>query len=115
VREIAQDAGFESFAVYSIEMAVDEACSNIIEHAYGGEGKGDIRCTCSVTEEEFKVVIKDWGKPFDLTSVPPPNLSKNLEERQAHGLGLHFIRKWMDEVNFINQGAENVLTMVKRK
>ncbi len=115
MRKIAQDAGFESFAVYSIEMAVDEACSNIIEHAYEGEGKGDIRCTCSVTEDTLKVIIKDRGKPFDLSSVPPPNLSDDLEERQAHGLGLHFIRKWMDEVDFLSKDAENTLTMVKHK
>ena len=115
VRKIAQDAGFESFAVYSIEMAVDEACSNIIEHAYEGEGKGDIRCTCSVTEEAMQVTIKDRGKPFDPSRVPPPNLSKNIDDRQAHGLGLHFIRKWMDEVQFLSKGAENILTMVKRK
>ncbi len=115
VRQIAQDAGFESFAVYSIEMAVDEACSNIIEHAYGGEGKGDIHCTCSVTEEDFKIIIKDQGKAFDPSKIPPPNLSKNLDERQAHGLGLHFIRKWMDEVQFLSNGPENILTMVKHK
>ncbi len=115
VREIAQEAGFESFAVYSIEMAVDEACTNIIEHAYEGEGKGNIRCTCLVDEDEFKVVITDQGKAFDPSSIPPPNLSKNLEERQAHGLGLHFIRKWMDEVHFLSQGADNILTMIKRK
>ncbi len=115
VRKIAQDAGFESFAVYSIEMAVDEACSNIIEHAYEGEGKGDIRCTCSVTEDALKVVIRDRGKPFDPSRVPPPNLSDDLDERQAHGLGLHFIRKWMDEVDFLSKGAENTLTMVKHK
>ncbi len=115
VRKIAQDAGFESFAVYSIEMAVDEACSNVIEHAYGGEGIGDIRCTCSVTEEDFQVTIRDRGTPFDPSSVPQPNLSNNLDERQAHGLGLHFIRKWMDHVEFLSDGPENVLTMVKHK
>lgn len=115
VRKIAQDAGFENFAVYSIEMAVDEACSNIIEHAYEGEGKGDIRCTCSVTEKNIKVVIRDRGKPFDPSKIPPPNLSKNLDERQAHGLGMHFIRKWMDEVQFLSEGPENILTMVKHK
>ncbi len=115
MRKIAQDAGFESFAVYSIEMAVDEACSNIIEHAYEGEGKGNIRCTCAVTEEALKVTIRDRGKPFDPSQIPPPNLSKNIDDRQAHGLGLHFIRKWMDEVQFRSRGAENILTMVKHK
>lgn len=115
VRIVAQDAGFEKFAVYSIEMAVDEACSNIIEHAYGGENKGEIRCKCLVSENSLTIELCDRGKSFDLYAVPPPNLSDNLEEREAHGLGLYFIRQWMDEVHFITKGVENVLTMVKHR
>jgi serine/threonine-protein kinase RsbW len=115
VRTVAKDAGFEKFAVYSIEMAVDEACSNIIEHAYGGEGQGEIRCTCSVNEHSLTIVLQDRGKFFDPTQVPPPNLSDNLEEREAHGLGLYFIRQWMDEVDFRSTGKENILTMTKRR
>jgi serine/threonine-protein kinase RsbW len=115
VRKIAQEAGFESLAVYSIEMAVDEACSNIIEHAYGGEEKGEINCTCSVNPESLTIVLKDRGKTFDPSKIPLPNLSKNLDDRQAHGLGLYFIRQWMDDVHFVSTGSENVLTMVKRK
>ena len=115
VREIATDAGFESFAVYSIEMAVDEACSNIIEHGYGGEGKGKINCTCSVTNQALTISLQDTGKSFDPSTVDEPNLSENLEERQAHGLGLFFIRQWMDEVRFESNGMQNTLTMLKRR
>ena len=115
MRQIAQKAGFDSFAVYSIEMAVDEACSNIIEHAYGGEGNGDIRCTCILGDNNLTITLQDQGKSFDPSKVPHPNLSSNLDERLAHGLGLYFIRKWMDEVSFKSTEAENILTMVKRK
>ena len=115
VRQIAQDAGFEKFAVYSIEMAVDEACSNIIEHAYGGEGKGDIRCTCAFNEHTLTIILSDQGKSFDPSSVPPPDLSDDIDSRQAHGLGLYFIRQWMDEVHFRSVGMDNILTMVKRR
>jgi serine/threonine-protein kinase RsbW len=115
VRQVAQEAGFESFAVYSIEMAVDEACSNIIEHAYQGEGKGNIRCECYVNGEGITITLIDRGKTFDPSNVPEPTLSKNIDDRQAHGLGLYFIRQWMDEVFFTSNGTENVLTMQKRK
>lgn len=115
MRKIAEEAGFESFAVYSIEMAVDEACSNIIEHAYGGEGKGEIKCTCRVDANTLVIELKDRGKSFNPSQIPPPNLSDNLEERQAHGLGMYFIRKWMDDVSFVSTGKENILTMVKHK
>jgi serine/threonine-protein kinase RsbW len=115
VRQIANKAGFESFAVYSIEMAVDEACSNIIEHAYGGEGKGEIHCTCSVGEDSLTIILKDQGKSFDPSKIPQPNLGNNLDERQANGLGLYFIRQWMDEVRFVTRGSDNILTMIKHK
>ncbi len=115
VHQVAQNAGFDHFAIYSVEMAVDEACSNIIEHAYGGEGVGIIHCTCSVTENSLTIALQDNGQPFDPSNIPQPNLSSNLEERQAHGLGLYFIRKWMDEVNFKSTGKHNTLVMVKRK
>jgi serine/threonine-protein kinase RsbW len=115
VRKIAQDAGFENFAIYSIELAVDEACSNIIEHAYQGEGKGSIHCTCFASETTLTIVLKDKGQSFDSSNVSQPNLSHNLDEREAHGLGLYFIRQWMDEVNFASNGTENILTMVKRR
>jgi serine/threonine-protein kinase RsbW len=115
VRNLAVTAGFESFAIYSIEMAVDEACSNIVEHAYGGEGKGNIRCTCSATEHDFRITLEDTGQSFDPSSIPHPNLSEDLNEREAHGLGLYFIRQWMDEVHFEHRGSVNVLTLVKRK
>jgi serine/threonine-protein kinase RsbW len=115
IRQIATDAGFESFAVYSIEMAVDEACSNIIEHGYGGEDKGKINCTCSVSSQALTITLQDTGKSFDPSTVDEPNLSENLEERQAHGLGLFFIRQWMDDVQFESNGMQNTLTMTKRR
>lgn len=115
VRKGAEKAGFDHFAIYSIEMAVDEACSNIIEHAYGGEGLGKIHCTCSFSGSSFTIVLQDTGQSFDPAKVPSPNLSANLEDREAHGLGLFFIRKWMDEVYFESSGKHNTLTMVKHK
>jgi serine/threonine-protein kinase RsbW len=115
VRKVAQSAAFESFAIYSIEMAVDEACSNIIEHAYGGEGKGSIRCTCAVTEKDITIVLQDTGHSFNPTSIPQPNLSDDLDDREAHGLGLYFIHQWMDEVHFETTRSQNTLTMMKRK
>ncbi len=115
VREFAVGVGFTEFAIYSIEMAVDEACSNIIEHAYGGENKGSIDCTCAASDDALTIVLKDQGKAFDPSVVLAPNLSKDLNKRKAHGLGLYFIRQWMDDVRFSSDGVENVLTMVKRK
>ena len=97
-------------------MAVDEACSNIIEHAYGGEGKGEIDCTCQCEPDGLAVILKDTGKLFQPDQVPPPDVEIGLEERESHGLGLFFIREWMDRVQYeFSPGSGNKLTLFKSK
>ena len=112
----AKSAGLGPDAVFSVEMAVDEACANIIEHAYGGEGKGDIECTCQVDDAELTVTLRDNGSPFDPSRVPEPDVNAPLEERDEGGLGLYLMRKVMDEVHFeFSRDSGNTLILVKRK
>jgi len=116
VTRAAEAAGLDARAVYTVQWAVDEACSNIIEHAYGGEGRGNIECTYRINDDELTVVLRDYGRPFDPTSVPKPDLHASLEDRNSGGLGLYFMCQLMDEVHFeFTPDAGNVLTMVKRK
>ena len=115
VTRAAEATGLGARAVYAVQLAVDEACSNIIEHAYGGAGHGDIECTCRINDDGLTVVLRDHGCPFDPTSVPEPSLHVCLEDCKGSGLGLHFMRKLMDEVHFALTDSGNVLTMVKRR
>lgn len=116
VTRAAQAAGLDDRAVYAVEMAVDEACSNIIEHAYGGEGRGDIECACRIDETGLTITLRDHGRPFDPQSIPQPNLQSDIEEREVGGLGIYLMRQLMDEVHFDFTSDEgNVLTLVKRR
>jgi serine/threonine-protein kinase RsbW len=116
VTRAAEAAGLDARAVYAVQMAVDEACSNIIEHAYGGEGRGTIKCTCRINDDGLTVILLDHGRPFDPTIAPEPNLNASLQDRDAGGLGLYFIRQLMDKVHFeFKPDLGNELTMVKRK
>jgi serine/threonine-protein kinase RsbW len=116
VTHAAEAVGLDARAVYAVQLAVDEACSNIIEHAYGGENLGDIECTCELGDDHLVVTIRDHGRPFDPDAVPEPDLDASLKDREAGGLGLHFIRNLMDELEFESDpDAGNVLTMLKRK
>jgi len=116
VTRAAEAAGLDARAVYAVQLAVDEACANIIEHAYRGEGGGDIECTCMVNENGLTVILRDYGRPFNPTSVPEPDLYASLEDRKIRGLGLYFIRQLMDQVRFeFTADSGNVLTMIKRK
>ena len=121
VGQAAKSCGLDETAVYAVQMAVDEAFTNIIEHAYGGECLEEIQCSCAIGKDELTITLKDCGEPFNPVEVPEPDLDAGLEQRQAGGLGLFFIRNLMDEVQFTfvpktaGQEGCNILTMVKRK
>jgi len=114
----AESSGLDSHAVFHVKLAVDEACANIVEHAYGGLDGGDIHIACgveSVPEGNFFVVrLEDQGKPFDPDSIPPPNLTADPDELRVGGLGLHFMRQIMDRVEFHFHPGRNELVMYKK-
>jgi len=111
----ARQAGLEEKAVNEVELAVDEATSNIIQHAYGGENKGDIECSYSIDSSGLLVIIRDFGKSFDPKVVRRPDLESDVCCREEGGLGLHFMRTLMDSVEFsFNVHGGNLLTMTKR-
>ena len=116
VRSASEEAGFDNATIYEIETAVDEACSNIIEHGYGAEGIGDINCTVLNDKKGLTIILNDHGQPFDPLKTPDPNLNVPLKQRDSHGLGIYFIRELMDEIFFHSDEIHgNSLTMVKYK
>ena len=116
VGEVARQIGFSDKDIYSIQLAADEASSNIIEHAYRGVENGKLEIECNNDNGELKIVMRDWGKPFDPSSIPEPNISADLSERKIGGLGMYLMRKLMDEVTYDSSvKTGNTLIMVKRK
>jgi len=115
VGEMARQVGFSDKEIYSIQLAADEASSNIIEHAYAGVNDGKIEIECNVFDGGIKIVMHDRGKSFNPSSVPEPNVKADLSERKIGGLGMYLMRKLMDEVTYESSAENgNVLTMVKR-
>jgi len=113
VAEAAQEAGLSDNESYHCQMAADEACTNVIEHAYGGDDRGDIELTCAVSPGRFVITIVDEGIPFDPEGIPEPDIPESLDKVKPGGIGLHLMRKLMDEVRFEFLPGKNVLTMVK--
>lgn len=114
VARAAEDAGFDEAGIYAIQLAADEASSNIIEHAYNSEDEGEIECTCGTEGNNLVIVFRDHGMSYDPNSVPTPNLTGKLSKRQIGGLGLYLIRNLMDEVHYESfDEAGNVLTLKK--
>jgi serine/threonine-protein kinase RsbW len=111
----AEEAGMDDREVFHCQLAVDEACTNIIEHGYGGEDRGPIEAICDARDGELVIILKDTGAPFDPTTVPEPGPYKSIEDAGVGGHGLYFMRRVMDTVNFDCAPNGNTLVMTKRK
>ena len=116
VAEVAREGGFSEKEVYSLQLAADEAASNIIEHAYAGISNASLDVTCDMDDDELIITMRDNGKSFDPSKVKQPNLKADLSERQIGGLGMYLMRKLMDDVRYeANSRTGNLLTMIKRR
>jgi anti-sigma regulatory factor (Ser/Thr protein kinase) len=111
----ARAAGFNDKQVYSVQLATDEAASNIIEHAYKGVPGGKIELTCEFKGDRLTITLLDRGKSFDPSKVAEPDVKADLSERKIGGLGIYLMHKLMDEVRYKSTAAGNLLTLVKRK
>ena len=113
---LSEEAGFSPTDVYAIQTAVDEACANIIDHAYRGEDIGDIEISVKTVKNGLQIVLQDNGEPFDPDEIPEPDTSSPLEIRKERGLGVFFMRKLMDDVKFqFSSQRGNTLTLIKYK
>ena len=116
VAKTATEGGFSHKEIYSLQLAADEAASNIIEHAYEGVTNASLEVSCEMNGDQIVITMRDTGKPFDPSAVRQPNLKADLSERQIGGLGVFLMRKLMDDVVYqSNPKTGNLLTMIKRR
>lgn len=116
VGDIARNGGFGEKDIYNIQLATDEAASNIIEHAYEGIPDGVLDISCGMEADTIRITLIDYGFPFDPSTIPMPDLKADLSNRKIGGLGIYLMRKLMDDVQYEpRHDKSNVLTMIKRK
>jgi anti-sigma regulatory factor (Ser/Thr protein kinase) len=115
VGETARRAGFNERDIYSIQLAADEAASNVIEHAYGGMTNGHFELGCEFQRDRLVITLLDHGSTFDPSKVEEPDLKADLADRKVGGLGIYLMRKLMDEVRYESTRRGNLLTLIKRK
>ena len=114
INNIASKAGFSEENVDQIELAVDEACTNVIKHAYKYSDKRMLDISVMLDNEKMEIIIMDKGAGFNPEKLPVPNLEKYMRVAKAGGLGIHLMRTLMDEVNFsMNPGKRNQVSLVK--
>lgn len=115
VHRVAEQAGLEESDGSKIELAVDEACCNVIEHAYGHDVSKEVTVRATFDGEAVRISIIDSGAGFVPEEVPQEELEELIRQRRTGGLGMRLIKQLMDEVRYeIEPGRRNELHMVKR-
>ena len=116
VRSVVHDAakmcGCSGGSTDDVVIAVNEACMNVIQHAYAGDPKGEIVLEIRRKGNQLVFRLQDFAAPVDVSRIKP----RKLEEVRPGGLGVNFICEVMDETQFLPPpgGAGNLLRMVKR-
>ena len=104
--------GLSEDATLQIALAVEEAVSNVINHAFAGLPPPYVTTVrLNIAEQLVSVEIVDNGHPFDPTKAPDPDVSASLEGRSPGGLGIHLIRGMMDRISYRRSDDTNVLRL----
>lgn len=112
ISHLCELAGFTEEERNGTTLAVDEACSNIIRHAYDGAHDQPINVTCKLLNNGVEIIICDFGKNIRKSEIK----SRDLEEVRPGGLGVHLIQSVMDKVKYERMGRKgNKLTLAKYK
>lgn len=115
VTSVGAQAGLGEDDVAKLELAVDEACTNVIEHAHRGDITKDVVVRATFDETTLRIEVVDSGAGFDPSRLPDADLARLAHERRSGGLGFHVMQLLMDEVSYeIVPGQTNRLRMVKK-
>jgi len=112
VSACAEAQGFSRKRIREIELVTEEALVNIFQHAYLEGESGDVEIHCEGGGEGVLVItLRDTGNPFEIQSLPEPDLKASVSDRKIGGLGVFLIRKLTDKVEYRREGNQNVLTL----
>ena len=111
----AEQIGLDEHTAWQVQLAVDEAATNVIQHGYDPAAPGEIELAWRVEDGQLIVTLRDYGRRFNPEDVPLPDITSPLEERQSGGLGIYLMNRLMDSVRFeFDEQRGNLLTMAKR-
>lgn len=113
VEGCADRFGLETKKKFGLLVAVEEAFVNICSYAYP-DGEGEAEVSCATEGDAFVFEIADSGSPFDVLSLPEPDTTLDIMEREIGGLGVYFIRRLTDDVSYRRENGKNILRMALR-
>ena len=112
--EFGQHHGLAPRLVHDLNLALEEILTNIISYGYPDNREHEIKVRLSVQPGEVKAEVEDDGQPFNPLEASEPDTAQSLQERTIGGLGIHLVRKLMDNLEYKRQGDRNLLTIKKK-
>ncbi len=97
----------------SMNVALDELLSNTIAYGFAGREGGEVIIEVELHADRLSVTLTDDGKPFNPFGLAAPDTASPMEERRPGGLGIHLVRRMMDEVSYHRRADRNVVTLAK--
>lgn len=107
-------AGASDEDCHAVVLAVDEVCTNVIEHGYAGRDDGTLVLRLAAGDDEIRLVVGDTGRTFDPADAPRPDVDADWRERPIGGLGWHLVRSMVDDVRYRSDAMGNAVTLIKR-
>ena len=114
VETIAQESNLDQSMAMTLNLALEEAVTNVIMYAYPKGSQGLVDLEAIVRKDSLVFILSDSGKPFDPTAAPSADISLNVEERPIGGLGIYMVMNIMDKVVYRRDNDRNILTMTKK-
>ncbi len=99
---------------YQVNLVLDEVVSNVIRHGYRDKNPHEIRVDLEFQDDELTIRVEDDGVRFSPLQVPPPDITKPINERPVGGLGIYMVRQIMDSLDYRHENGRNFLVMRKR-
>ena len=114
VDTIAEEASIDPSLAMSLNLALEEAVTNVVMYAYPAGEEGDVDIVAELSDGSLLFTISDKGIPFDPTKKEDADITLGVEERQIGGLGIFLVRQLMDTVEYERKDGYNILTMEKK-
>ena len=115
MRTVSEQACLDHAVAMNLNLAMEEAVSNVILYAYPKDVAGEVDIQAVVWKDRIDFTVSDSGVPFDPTATPDPDLTADVKERPVGGLGIYLVKRIMDTVSYARENGKNILSMTKKR
>ena len=97
-----------------IDLILEELFTNVVRHGFKDNKEHDIDISLSCDDSILEIRMEDDGEPFDITASPSPDTRCALDKRCIGGLGVHFVKHFIDECRYYRKKNRNIIVLKKK-